>query len=75
MLIAGERDHLVPAHVVKSNYEHHKRSTARTDFHEFPGRAHLLVAGEGWQEVADYVMNWLRDQRLSAEGAGATAAF
>ncbi len=59
LLIAGEHDHLVPAHVVKANYEHHRRSPARTDFHEFAGRAHLLTSQEGWEEVADYAANWL----------------
>lgn len=59
LLIAGEKDHLVPAHVVRSNYEHHKRSAARTDFHEFPGRAHFLTVQEGWEEVAGYIVNWL----------------
>ena len=59
LLTAGEFDHLVPAHVVKSNYEHYKHSTAKTDFIEFKGRSHLLMAQEGWQEIADYIANWL----------------
>jgi pimeloyl-ACP methyl ester carboxylesterase len=59
LLTAGEFDHLIPAHVSKSNYEHYKHSTARTDFIEFKGRSHLLIAQEGWQEIADYVSNWL----------------
>ena len=59
LLIAGERDHLVPAHITKSNYEHYKHSLARTDFYEFEGRAHLLMAQEGWEEIAQYVAEWL----------------
>jgi pimeloyl-ACP methyl ester carboxylesterase len=59
LLIAGEKDHLVPAHVVKSNYEHHKHSTARIDFKEFEGRSHLIGSQDGWEEVAGYVANWL----------------
>lgn len=61
LLIAGEHDHLVPAHVVRASYQHHQKSPARTDFHEFAGRAHLLTAGAGWQEVADYVAAWLAE--------------
>jgi hypothetical protein len=30
-----------------------------TDFVEFPGRSHLLVAREGWDEVASTVAEWL----------------
>ena len=59
LLTVGEFDNLIPAHVARSNYEHYKQSTARTDFQEFKGRAHLLLAQDGWEEVADYVANWL----------------
>jgi pimeloyl-ACP methyl ester carboxylesterase len=59
LLITSEYDHLVPAHVTRVTYNHYKLSTSRTDFHEFPGRSHLLIAQDGWEEVADYVSNWL----------------
>jgi pimeloyl-ACP methyl ester carboxylesterase len=59
LLIAAEDDHLVPVHVARSNYEHHKQSPARTDFHEFPGRSHLIGSQAGWEEVADFVSGWL----------------
>lgn len=61
LLIAGENDHLVPAHVVRTNYEHHKASAARTDFHEFAGRSHLLTVRTGWEEVAGFVASWLKE--------------
>jgi len=32
-------------------------------FYEFPGRAHLLTAQEGWEEVAAYIANWLDELR------------
>ena len=63
LLVVGEHDHLVPAHVVRSNYEHHKQSPVRTDFHEFPGRSHLLTSQDGWEEVAGYVDGWLDQVR------------
>jgi pimeloyl-ACP methyl ester carboxylesterase len=59
LLITGEKDHLVPAHVTKANFDHYKQSTARTDFKEFEGRSHLIAAGEGWEEVANYIADWL----------------
>jgi pimeloyl-ACP methyl ester carboxylesterase len=59
LLTAGELDHTVPAHVARSNYAHYKDSTARTDFKEFPGRAHLLLSQQGWEEIADFASNWL----------------
>lgn len=59
LLIAGELDRIVPAHVARSNYEHYRHSTARTDFREFAGRAHLLIAQEGWEEIAAFAATWL----------------
>ena len=63
LLIAGEIDHIVPAHVVKSTYNHYKSSTAQTDFVEFDHRAHLLIAQKDWEEIADYIANWLLNQQ------------
>lgn len=59
LMIAGERDHIVPAHVARSNFEQYRDSGAYTDFQEFPGRAHLLMAQDGWEEIAEYVATWL----------------
>ena len=74
LLITSEFDHLVPAHVSRSNYERYKDSAARTDFHEFPGRSHLLIAQDGWEEIADYVLGWLEDRKVMAGSAGTPAA-
>jgi predicted esterase len=59
LLIAGERDHMVPAHIARANYNHYKHSKAHTDFKEFEGRAHLIIAEEGWEEVAGYIAGWI----------------
>jgi non-heme chloroperoxidase len=59
LITAGEHDHTVPPAVAKSNFHHYRHSPAVTEFVEFPGRSHLLMAGEGWQEVAEYIAGWL----------------
>lgn len=74
LLIAGEEDHLVPAHVVQSNYEHHKKSSARTDMQEFAGRSHLITSQEGWEQVADYASNWLEQLPEQVASRVATAS-
>jgi hypothetical protein len=43
LLISGGEDHLMPPSVQKSEYE---------------GYAHLLPAQEGWEEIADYALDW-----------------
>jgi len=59
LLIAGSDDHTVPAAVSKSNYDKYSDSTAITDFHEFEGRSHLIMLEEGWEEVVDYIDQWI----------------
>jgi len=39
-----------------------------TEVKEYQGRAHLLPAQEGWEEVADYAVSWaLSHSRPSAQ--------
>jgi pimeloyl-ACP methyl ester carboxylesterase len=59
LITVGEHDHTVPPAVAKANLHKYRHSEATTEFVEFPGRSHLLMAGEGWQDVAQYVADWL----------------
>lgn len=58
LFIAGERDHTMPPAVQRSNAAHYQRSRAVTDFHEFPGRDHWTCGAPGWEDVADYALEW-----------------
>ena len=58
LLIAGGEDHIVPAAVDRSTAKHYAKSTALTDYHEFPGRSHFTIGQEGWEELADYALDW-----------------
>jgi pimeloyl-ACP methyl ester carboxylesterase len=58
LLIAGGEDHVSPAALTKSNYQHYKSETAVTELKTFPGRSHFTVGQEGWEEVADYALDW-----------------
>ncbi|SDW03775.1 alpha/beta hydrolase [Paenibacillus sp. CF384] len=60
LIIAGEEDHIVPAAMVKKNFElYNQQSGATTQYKEFPKRSHWIIAEKGFQEVADYIMNWI----------------
>ena len=60
LLIVGlTEDHTVPASVAKKQYKKYERSPARTDYVEFEGRPHLLMAADGWEEVAGSIDSWL----------------
>ena len=57
LFISGGEDHLMPPSVQRSNAKHYKSNTI-TEVKEYEGRAHLLPAQEGWEEVADYALDW-----------------
>lgn len=58
LLIAGGADKTVTAGMNRQNHGKYKSSPARTDFHQFEGRSHWLIAEPGWEEVADYALDW-----------------
>ena len=64
LFVAGGNDHLIPAALNKTNYARYRRSASTTDFKEFPGRTHFIVGQSGWEEVADYALDWLKSQGI-----------
>ena len=72
LFIAGSNDHLVPPAINKGNLRRYvKNSTAETDYREFPNRTHHTVGQKGWEEVADFAIQWAnahaRDQVTLAD--------
>lgn len=64
LLVAASEDRLSPPSMVKANVRAYRDSLATTEYREFAGRAHFVIAQSGWQEVADYALDWVRDQEL-----------
>src|SRR3954466_556181 len=59
LFIAGGKDHLVPASSNRANVRKYvKNSAAVTDYREFPNRTHHAVGQAGWEEVADFALQW-----------------
>jgi pimeloyl-ACP methyl ester carboxylesterase len=59
LFIAGSNDHLAPAAINRANLRKYvKNSTAVTDYREFPNRTHHTVGQKGWEEVADFAIQW-----------------
>ncbi len=59
LIVGAEKDHTVPASVSRKQYEKYEGSAASTDYIEFEGRPHLMMVGEGWEDVAGGIQNWL----------------
>src|SRR4051794_14854374 len=56
LFISGSEDHLMPPSIQQSNAKHYKSNTV-TEVKEFEG-PHLLPAWPGWEQVADYALDW-----------------
>jgi pimeloyl-ACP methyl ester carboxylesterase len=65
LIVGAEKDNTVPASLAKKQYEKYEDSEARTDYIEFAGRPHLMMAAEGWEEIAAGIESWL-DSVLAA---------
>jgi len=68
LMIAGELDHISPPSVVEANTRLYRKSSALTDYRLFPGRTHFVLGQAGWEEVADYALDWASEHARSAEG-------
>lgn len=58
LLIAGGADHVVPAAVDRQMARKQSKSKAFTEYKEFPGRSHFTIGQDGWEEIADYALDW-----------------
>ena len=61
LFVSGSEDHIMPPSVQRSNAKHYKGEGTVTEIKEYDGKAHLLPAQEGWQEIADEVLAWAEE--------------
>jgi pimeloyl-ACP methyl ester carboxylesterase len=66
LFISGSEDNLMPPKVQRSNAKHYKSDTI-TEVKEFEG-PHLLPAWPGWEQVADYALEWALEHAVTAKG-------
>jgi pimeloyl-ACP methyl ester carboxylesterase len=73
LFISGSEDHLMPPVIQRSNAKHYKSNTV-TEVKEYEGRAHLLPAQDGWEDVADYALEWAIEHATAAPATVADRA-
>jgi len=56
LFVSGSEDHIMPPSVQQSNLKHYKSDTT-TEIIEFEG-PHLMIAAQGWETIADTVLDW-----------------
>ncbi|HTL82533.1 MAG TPA: alpha/beta hydrolase [Bacteroidia bacterium] len=59
LFIAGEKDHIIPSSLNRKNFDAYKDTTSRKEFKEFPGRTHYICGQKNWEEVAEYISEWI----------------
>jgi pimeloyl-ACP methyl ester carboxylesterase len=62
LVIGNGADHTVPASVSKEAARRLAKSNTVVDYKEFPGRPHFTAGAPGWEEVADYALDWATGQ-------------
>lgn len=71
LITAGDEDRLVTPYLSKAAWGLQRQSSAPTDFINFPGRSHLLLAEPGWEAVARACIAWDEPYRRAPSGDGA----
>ena len=71
LFVSGSEDKLMPPAIQRSNLKKYKGTTTVTERVEYDGMAHLLPAQEGWEQVADDVLEWALAHARTAEAVTA----
>ncbi|VWB08845.1 alpha/beta hydrolase [Burkholderia lata] len=59
LFIAGGNDNILPPAVQRENFERNaKGSRANSAYKLFDGRSHYTCGEKGWEEVADFALDW-----------------
>lgn len=64
LLIGGEDDQIIPAHLSEKNFNAYTDAASVTEFAVF-ARSHYIVNEPGWQQVADRVLAFIEQHRGS----------
>ena len=72
LVLTGSRDHVVPPAIGEAIVAKYRKAGGPSivDYREFAGRTHRIVSQDGWEEVADYALDWALGQ--AGVGSGPT---
>ncbi|KAF9876825.1 arylesterase-like protein [Colletotrichum karsti] len=60
LLLSASKDHIVPPSTVRKNFEAYQ-GPSFVEYKMFPGRAHGMIFQPGWEQVADYVLDFIEE--------------
>ena len=58
LFLGGDSDHIFPASFTRRIAGKYKDQESRLDVKIFEGRSHFTCGEPGWEDVADYVLDW-----------------
>jgi pimeloyl-ACP methyl ester carboxylesterase len=58
LIVTGGKDLIADASMAKKIYEKQKKAASATEFKLYPDRSHWTCMDRGWEEVADFVLDW-----------------
>ncbi|HTE33679.1 MAG TPA: alpha/beta hydrolase, partial [Chryseolinea sp.] len=71
LFIAGEKDRFIPDKLVAKNARAYKNENSTAEYKEFHHRSHYICNEPGWEEVAQFVAEWIdRKWEGSSEPVG-----
>jgi fermentation-respiration switch protein FrsA (DUF1100 family) len=60
LFISGAKDNIIPPSLNLSNLRSYHDKNSIRDYKKFPNRTHYICGQNDWQEVASYVLEWVR---------------
>jgi non-heme chloroperoxidase len=60
LILSGEKDHTVPWSIANATYERQARNVGVTEIKEMANRGHALTIDNGWREVADTALAFVK---------------
>ncbi len=58
LFIGGGSDHIFPPNLTKTIASKYSDEISRVDLKIFEGKSHFICGEPGWEDVADYVLDW-----------------
>jgi non-heme chloroperoxidase len=67
LIVSGGVDRTIPDSLTQAAYRKYRKSSAVTEFRQFPDRGHSLTVDSGWRDVADASLQWLEKQGIRGQ--------
>jgi pimeloyl-ACP methyl ester carboxylesterase len=74
LLLCGSEDHISPPSVNKTLLKLQSKAPSATELKVYPGRPHFMAGMDGWEELADYALNWSLEHAGTGSSATTTPA-